>query len=179
MIWSPQRNKDHRLEALNVNRKWDLPGQNVSVGGNVHSGCLEMDYCKKKSLIPLSEQVLRAENCQWQRHSVWLKSILIGVKKSSWVIFHIRKNDMGRLSPRQLRNSCCLGELQAVNEQSKGMIEIGDSERRISKRSRVTSGSALEQSVINLFTECFATQRRCALRTVTEGAFFRSMLNMV
>lgn len=82
-------------------------------------------------------------------------------------------------SHRDSSGTGCLGELQAVDEQSKGMIEIGFSERTISKRSHITSRSALEQSVINFFTKCFATQSRCALRTVTEDAFFRGMLNMV
>lgn len=151
----------------------------MSVGANVYLHCLERDYCEKESLIPTSEQVLRAENCQWQRHSLSFKIILTRVKENSWLIFHIRKNDMGRFSPRHLENSCCLGELQAVDEQSKRMIEISYSARRISKRSHGTSGSAWEQSVINLFIKCFATQSRCALRTVTEDPFFRGMLNMV
>ena len=143
----------------------------------MHSWCLERDYCEEKSLIPPSEQGCRAENCQWQRHNVWIKCIQIRVKKNSWVIFHIRKNDMGRLSPKQSRNSCCFSELQAANEQIKRMIKIGYSERTVSKRSHATSRSALVQSVINIFTTCFATQNRCAQRTDTENAFFRGMLN--
>lgn len=168
MTWGPQKNNNHRREALKVNRKWDLSGKKVSVGGErVYWRSLERDYCEKESLIPPSEQVLRAENCQWQRYGVWLTN-LIGVKKNSWVFFHIRKNYMSRFSPRQLRNNCCLGEFQAVDEQGKRMTEISYSERRISKTSQVTGGSVLEQSIINLFTECFATQSTCALRTVAE-----------
>lgn len=97
MMWSSQR---IRTRGMKMGL---LRGKGVSRGK--HTLTLFGDGLLGKKEI-INGTIRSLELCRWQRHSVWLQGILIGVRKTSRMSFPVRKNDKVRFSLSEFGSSC-------------------------------------------------------------------------